>query len=86
MHPIQSELDCINQQLPEKFFQTLGGFPMDIKTEIRYLKICCYLISPYKIKITTNYKISYFDLNIDRKSTYGLRIKLIGIEVILKYN
>ena len=27
---------------------------------------------PYKIKITTNYEISYFDFNIDRKSTLNL--------------
>ena len=39
---------------------------MGIKPEIRYVVI---LILPYEIKITTNYKISYFGFNIDQKST-----------------
>ena len=49
---------------------TIGGFPMEINTKIRYLKICCYhIFLPYKIMITTMYKICCFSFNFDRKST-----------------
>ena len=36
-------------------------------------KYVVILILPYGIKITTNYKISYFGFNIDRKSTYEFK-------------
>ena len=52
------------------YLHIVGGFPMEIKTEIRHLNISCYVVIllnfmylmkvPYEIKITTNYKISYF--------------------------
>ena len=37
-----------------------------------YYNIWLSQFLPYKIKITTNYEISYFDFNIDRKSTLKL--------------
>ena len=53
-----------------KTFLIVGGFPMEIKTKIRYLMICSYHFLPYKIMTTTNYKISHFSFNFDRKSTF----------------
>ena len=47
---------------PETFNK--GGFPMEIKTKIRYLIIVVIIFLPYKIMIT-QIMISYFD----RKST-----------------
>ena len=44
-------------------YQSIGGFPMVIKTKIRYPKILGYHILPYKIMITTNYKKSYFSFD-----------------------
>ena len=49
--------------------------------------ISCYvgiLILPYEIKITTNYKISYFGFNIDRKSTYCQYDNNILYEILQK--
>ena len=44
----------------------LGGFPIEIKTKIIYHII---LLLSYEIMITTNFMISYFGFNFDRKST-----------------
>ena len=73
-------------------------FPMEMKTKIRYLIICCYLNLPYQNKMTMNFTTSYFDFDFDRKSTLRLSssffrlyssanhtiivLKLHGIELI----
>ena len=54
----------------------LGGFPMEIKTKKRYHIIC-----GYNIILTTNYKISYFNIDFDRKSTYCFERKDLTIEI-----
>ena len=56
---------------------------MEIKTEIRYLILCCYLNFnlAYEIKITTNYKISYCGFKFDQKFTY--RVLFIGGNLML---
>ena len=53
--------------------QSQGGFPMEINLKSKYLRWYEFIIFlPYKIMITTNYKISYFSFNFHRKSTYWL--------------
>ena len=58
-----------NPQFLPNNYETKGGFPMEIKTEIRYVIMCCYLNFTLQILITTNYKLSYFCFNFHRKST-----------------
>ena len=47
----------------------IGRFPIEIKTKIRYDTIL-----PYELMIATNFMISYFGFDFDRKSTYSLII------------
>ena len=56
---------------------TIGGFPMEIHTKIRYLIICGYQFFPYKIMIATNYEVSYFS-KFDRISAYSFQNKSIA--------
>ena len=54
-------------------FKSKGGFPIRVKTQIRYLIYCFYHNLSYKKdknKITTYHKISYLNFNFDRKFTY----------------
>ena len=54
---------------------TIGGFPMEIKTEISSYAVL--LILPYEIMMTTNCMISYFSFDFDRKSTYCYCVKTL---------
>ena len=51
-NPRKDQNELANQQYCNNII-TRGGFPIEIKTKIRYLKICCYLYFIKEIKITT---------------------------------
>ena len=51
----------------------IGRSPIEIKSKIRLLLYMVIIILWDKIKITTNYEISYFCFNFDWKSTLYLK-------------
>ena len=43
-------------------FVAIGGFPIEIKTKIRYHKFVVIIILPYKNKLTSCYEIRYISV------------------------